>query len=80
MGIYALEKLDKSADIDVLGLNCSLGPHAMLSAVEKVINKITKPLVVQPNAGHPQKLDGRMIYLSSFVKNNGLLNCLVKKY
>ncbi|MGN1153898.1 MAG: bifunctional homocysteine S-methyltransferase/methylenetetrahydrofolate reductase, partial [Candidatus Gastranaerophilaceae bacterium] len=63
--VFALEKLDKSADIDVLGLNCSIGPHAMLSAVEKVINKITKPLVVQPNAGHPQKLDGRMIYLST---------------
>ena len=63
--VFALEKLDKSADIDILGLNCSIGPHAMLSAVEKVINKITKPLVVQPNAGHPQKLDGRMIYLST---------------
>lgn len=63
--LSALKKLDECAYVDVLGLNCSIGPHAMLSAVEKVIDKITKPLVVQPNAGHPQKQDGRMIYLST---------------
>lgn len=63
--VTALKKLDECAFVDILGLNCSIGPHAMLSAVEKVIDKITKPLVVQPNAGHPQKLDGRMIYLST---------------
>jgi len=63
--VSAIKKLDQTKFIDVLGLNCSIGPHAMLSAVEKVIPHITKPLVVQPNAGHPQKLDGRMIYLST---------------
>ena len=61
----AMEKLNDCAFFDALGLNCSIGPHAMLSAVEKVIDKITKPLIVQPNAGHPQKMDGRMIYLST---------------
>ena len=61
----ALKKLDKSSDVDALGINCSIGPHAMLSAVEKIINKINKPLVVQPNAGSPQKMDGRMIYMST---------------
>ena len=63
--VTALKKLDKSQTVDILGLNCSIGPHAMLSAVEKVIGSISKPLVVQPNAGHPQKRDGRMIYLST---------------
>ena len=63
--VSALEKLDECKYTDVLGLNCSIGPHAMLSAVEKVIKKINKPLVIQPNAGHPQKQDGRMIYLST---------------
>lgn len=63
--VTALKKLDKSQSVDILGLNCSIGPHAMLSAVEKVISSISKPLVVQPNAGHPQKRDGRMIYLST---------------
>lgn len=63
--VTALKKLDKSQSVDILGLNCSIGPHAMLSAIEKVIGSISKPLVVQPNAGHPQKRDGRMIYLST---------------
>ena len=63
--VLAMEKLDECQYTDVLGLNCSIGPHAMLSAVEKVIKKINKPLVIQPNAGHPQKQDGRMIYLST---------------
>lgn len=63
--VTALKKLEKSQSVDILGLNCSIGPHAMLSAVEKVIGSISKPLVVQPNAGHPQKRDGRMIYLST---------------
>lgn len=63
--VTALEKLDSCEYFDAVGLNCSIGPHAMLSAVEKVIDNIKKPLIVQPNAGHPQKLDGRMIYLST---------------
>jgi len=37
----------------------------MLSAIEKVMPHISKPLVVEPNAGQPQKKDGRMIYLST---------------
>ncbi len=63
--VTALEKLDSCEYFDAVGLNCSIGPHAMLSAVEKLIDNIKKPLIVQPNAGHPQKLDGRMIYLST---------------
>lgn len=61
----ALKKLDESPYIDILGLNCSIGPHAMLSAVNHVINSIQKPLVVQPNAGNPQKIDGRTIYMNT---------------
>lgn len=61
----AIKQLDKSPDIDILGLNCSIGPHAMLTAVKKVINEINKPLVVQPNSGIPKKVDGRMIYMNT---------------
>jgi homocysteine S-methyltransferase len=37
----------------------------MLSAVQKVIDKINKPLVVQPNAGSPKVKDGRTIYMNT---------------
>src|SRR5574344_706602 len=63
--VDAICEINQSNDVDALGLNCSIGPHAMLSAVEKVIPHIDKPLIIQPNAGQPQKKDGRMIYLST---------------
>lgn len=50
---------------DVLGLNCSVGPQTMLDSVERIIGVTRKPLAVQPNAGRPQNIEGRNIYLCS---------------
>lgn len=61
----AISKLDKNSNIDAIGLNCIIGPHAMLSVLENVINLTEKPFIVEPNAGHPQNIDGRMIYMST---------------
>ena len=61
----AISKLDKNPNIDAIGLNCIIGPHAMLSVLENVINLTEKPFIVEPNAGHPQNIDGRMIYMST---------------
>ncbi|MFP5264905.1 MAG: bifunctional homocysteine S-methyltransferase/methylenetetrahydrofolate reductase [Blastocatellia bacterium] len=50
---------------DVIGLNCSIGPHAMLEVIEKM-RAITKhKLSAQPNAGLPRQVDGRMFYMAS---------------
>ena len=61
----AISILDKNKYVDAIGLNCIIGPHAMLSVVEKVINLTSKPLVVEPNAGNPKNVEGRMIYMST---------------
>jgi methionine synthase / methylenetetrahydrofolate reductase(NADPH) len=53
------------ARVDVIGLNCSLGPRAMLDALEKLKSITTLPLSVQPNAGMPQRIGGRNIYMTS---------------
>jgi methionine synthase I (cobalamin-dependent)/5,10-methylenetetrahydrofolate reductase len=50
---------------DVVGVNCSVGPHAMLEALERVAKATEKPLIAQPNAGTPRNVDGRNIYLCS---------------
>ena len=50
---------------DVIGVNCSVGPHAMLSALERMAKATGKPLIAQPNAGTPRNVDGRNIYLCS---------------
>src|SRR6478609_6321584 len=50
---------------DVLGCNCSVGPVAMLEAMERVRAATTLPLAAQPNAGIPRSVEGRNIYLCS---------------
>ena len=50
---------------DVIGCNCSVGPVAMLDAIERVHASTSLPLAAQPNAGIPRSVDGRNIYLCS---------------
>src|SRR5437016_4422804 len=50
---------------DVLGCNCSVGPVAMLEAIERIRRVTDKPLSAQPNAGIPRNVEGRNIYLCS---------------
>jgi homocysteine S-methyltransferase len=50
---------------DVLGCNCSVGPVAMLEAIERIRRVTDKPLTAQPNAGVPRNVEGRNIYLCS---------------
>jgi len=50
---------------DVIGCNCSVGPVAMLEAIERVRAVSSLPLAAQPNAGIPRSVEGRNIYLCS---------------
>jgi homocysteine S-methyltransferase len=50
---------------DVVGLNCSVGPAAMLETVERLARVATVKLSAQPNAGQPREIEGRNIYLCS---------------
>jgi len=52
-------------DADVIGLNCSVGPEAMLEAIEVMAPLTKKPVSAMPNAGKPKEVEGRNIYLSS---------------
>ncbi|HEU4938055.1 MAG TPA: bifunctional homocysteine S-methyltransferase/methylenetetrahydrofolate reductase [Vicinamibacterales bacterium] len=49
----------------VVGLNCSVGPAAMLETIERMSHVATVKLSAQPNAGRPREIEGRNIYLSS---------------
>ncbi len=51
--------------IDGVGINCTIGPKIMLDFLERIIQKTSLPVSVMPNAGLPQFIDGRMIYLST---------------
>ena len=50
---------------DVVGLNCSVGPAAMLDGIERMVERTDRPLSAQPNAGLPRAVDDRRIYLAS---------------
>jgi methionine synthase I (cobalamin-dependent)/5,10-methylenetetrahydrofolate reductase len=61
---WAMHELEKWR-VDAVGLNCSVGPGPMLSAIEKIRKGTKKPICVQPNAGLPKVVEGRTIYMCS---------------
>ena len=52
-------------DVDVIGLNCGMGPNHVLTALEKMRSVTSKPLSAQPNAGLPRDVQGRQFYMGS---------------
>ncbi|MDI1242654.1 MAG: bifunctional homocysteine S-methyltransferase/methylenetetrahydrofolate reductase [bacterium] len=52
-------------DVDVIGLNCGMGPNHVLTALEKMRAVTSKPLSAQPNAGLPRDVQGRQFYMGS---------------
>ncbi|MPZ08110.1 MAG: methionine synthase [Nitrososphaeraceae archaeon] len=49
-------------DIDIFGLNCSTGPEEMLSSIRWLDEQHDLPILVVPNAGMPQNVEGRAVY------------------
>ena len=54
-----------SLDVQAVGVNCSVGPAAMLDAIERMASVVHLPLAAQPNAGKPRAVDNRNLYLCS---------------
>lgn len=52
-------------DVDVIGLNCGMGPNHTLNALEKMRPVTAKRLSAQPNAGLPRDVQGRQFYMGS---------------
>src|SRR3954462_1340780 len=50
---------------DLVGLNCSVGPAAMLETLERMARVAQVKLTAQPNAGKPREIEGRNLYLCS---------------
>jgi len=55
----------QAVDVDVVGLNCSVGPSAMLAGVERMAAAADRPVSALPNAGLPRDVGDRKIYLAS---------------
>ncbi|WDV46545.1 homocysteine S-methyltransferase family protein [Clostridiaceae bacterium M8S5] len=48
--------------VDALGINCSLGPKQISSVVKEIVKYSNKPVIVQPNAGLPELVNGETRY------------------
>lgn len=57
--------LDNSPHIDAIGMNCGTGPAHLYSSAERAIPLTKKPFILMPNAGQPQEVDGRMLYMTT---------------
>lgn len=49
----------------VVGLNCGVGPKETMDALTRMRRISSVPLSAQPNAGFPQLIEGRTLYLST---------------
>ena len=47
---------------DAIGLNCSLGPRALSSVVDKLLSVASVSVIVKPNAGLPKSENGKTVY------------------
>lgn len=52
--------------IDMIGANCSEGPHDMLDTIQRLRHAWGDvPIAAMPNAGHPRMHDDRVLYMTS---------------
>jgi methionine synthase I (cobalamin-dependent)/5,10-methylenetetrahydrofolate reductase len=51
--------------ISGIGMNCGTGPAPLYRAAERAIPMTDKPFVLMPNAGLPQEVEGRTLYLAN---------------
>jgi len=52
----------ESIGADVIAANCSTGPESMLEVGKQLIATSTKPVMLMPNAGMPELVEGKAIY------------------
>ncbi len=61
---WAMKKLDEW-QVEVVGLNCSVGPAPMMTAIPRIRAATQLPISFQPNAGLPKTVESRQIYMST---------------
>lgn len=51
--------------VDVIGFNCGLGPKQMIPVLKELRQYTSLPILVMPNAGLPESIDGKTVYTVS---------------
>ncbi len=61
----AARRLNRESGVDIIGINCAVGPDHLLEILMAVRPHVGKPVSVMPNAGLPREIDNRNMYLAS---------------
>ena len=64
--------------VDVLGINCGLGPVQMKGIVEELLSVSSTPVLVNPNAGLPRSENGKTVYDIDAVRFGEVMEEIVK--
>jgi 5-methyltetrahydrofolate--homocysteine methyltransferase len=76
----AITTLEAFPEIDVIGINCALGPADMVSHVQQLSVQCTRRISCLPNAGLPETIDGRAVFPLGPVELADWLEKFVKEY
>lgn len=60
--VETMVTLLEALEVDALGFNCSFGPAEMLPLIGCALELTDKPIVVQPNAGLPKRIEEITVY------------------
>ncbi len=60
--VECVAELLEGLGADAYGFNCGLGPDRMLPFVERLAKVSSKPIIIKPNAGMPQIVDGKTVF------------------
>jgi len=71
------EMLEK-AGADAIGANCTISSEEMVDLIPLIANITNLPIIAKPNAGQPQLVDGKTIYLSKPIEFSQDIQQMIK--
>jgi len=66
--------------VDVLGMNCATGPELMRPYIKQICQSFPGPVIVQPNAGLPQNVNGEMVYTLPIEEYVAVQSSFIEEY
>lgn len=59
---HAMIAMLEGLGVDAIGVNCSLGPKALMPVIEDYLKYASVPVIFEPNAGLPEIRNGKTVY------------------
>ena len=69
-------------EVDAMGMNCGYGPELYMELLPQLVETTGRPIIVQPNAGLPEIVDGKPCYTmtpDAFAKSMAEMAGMVRK-